>query len=117
MKFKIESQIILRPGRERRTQRDANRGRETICCRGLTKGSWQVRGPWMCVCYCVFCVYVCACVSVSVGLGIMDCISLVLSHHNSIGTSVTSLYCYTSCVISFHNHWYCCIYHPATAFI
>ena len=53
----------------------------------------------------------------SVGLGDMDYILLVLSHHNAIGTSVTSLYCHTSCVISFHNHWYCCIYHPATAVI
>ena len=38
---------------------------------------------------------------------------LLFSQRDWIGTSVTSFYCHTSCIISCQNRWYCCFYDPA----
>ena len=44
-------------------------------------------------------------------------LSINLKNHNSIITSVTSLYCLRSCAISFHNHRYYCMCHAAAVMI
>ena len=48
-----------------------------------------------------------------IALSIIILLSANLSRHNSTETSATSIYYHPSCLISFPNHWYCCIYHSA----